>query len=166
MTLSLAQVLINIKATLTNSLDLATSASTLNTSRGPTLANGTGANQVNMVFHDQRTLADAANETLDLNDGSLTDALGVALTLETLKVLYIKNTSVDANLLIGGAGANSIGLFGDVSDIISLPPGGELLITAPDATGIDISTNSDLKLEHDGTGSSNLVYDIIALGVD
>jgi hypothetical protein len=36
----------------------------------------------------------------------------------------------------------------------------------PDVNGIDITTNDELRLEHDGTGTSDLIYDIIVLGVD
>jgi len=40
------------------------------------------------------------------------------------------------------------------------------LWTAPDATGLDVTTNKNLKLEHDGTGSDDLVYRIVLIGVD
>lgn len=157
-------ILLNI--THTKDLDLNTLRDAINLTKGVSLANGTGANQADAIFHDSRTLADGANETIDLHDGSLEDAFGDALTLDKLKAIYIKNNSSDAYLHIGGAAATQLGLFNDVSDILKLPPGGEFLMTAPDANGIDVSTNSDLKLAHDGTGSSSLTYDIIAVGVD
>jgi len=138
----------------------------LNLSRGVTFSEGEGANQIDMVFHDQRTLVDGANETLDIHDGSLTNKVGVPITMDKLKALYIKNGSTEAGLIIGGAAADQLGLFSDVSDKLVLPPGGEFLIIAPGASGIDCSSNSDLKLEHDGTGSSSLIYDIVIFGVD
>ena len=161
-----ATIKLLMRLTHTKAVDLSTLSDPLSLSRGVELTNGTGANQADTVWHDTRTLADGANETLDLHDGSLTDVFGDAVTIDELKVLYIKNNSTDANLLIGGAAATQLGLYNDVSDILKLRPGGEFLVTAPDAAGIDITTNSDLKIAHDGTGTSSLTYDIIAIGVD
>ncbi len=160
-----AKIPIAFNITNTKDVDLSTVRDFFNDTRGKNFTDGTGANQVDTLFHDNRTLADGANETLDLADGSLSDAFGDAVAIDELKVVYIKNNSTDANLLIGAAGATSIALFGDVSDTLSLPPGGEFLFIAPDANGVDITTNADLKIEHDGTGSSSLTYDILVAGV-
>ncbi len=149
----------------TKTLDLDTARDAINLSRGVSLENGTGANQANSIWHDNRTLADAANETIDLHDGSLLNAFGDALVLTKLKAIYIKNNSVDACLLIGAAATVQLGLFNVVTDVLKLQPGGELFITAPNDTGIVTTTNSKLKLAHDGTGTSNLTYDIIVVGV-
>jgi len=162
------------KSLITLSLNIMhTKASDFNTlkdevvlSRGVTLDNGTGANQADTVFHDNRTLADGADETLDLHDGTLTDAFGDAITIDEMKLIYVKNNSSDASLLVGGAAATQMGLFADVTDILTLPPGGEFLFTAPGSAGVDISTNADLKIAHNGTGTSSLTYDIIVIGVD
>ncbi|KPK71858.1 MAG: hypothetical protein AMJ84_05420 [Acidithiobacillales bacterium SM23_46] len=161
-----ANLSLGLNIEFSKSLDLSTPKDTLSQNRGKTLNNGTGADQADTVWHDKRTLGDGENETLDFHDGSLSDPLGGALTLDELKALYIKNYSSDAGLKIGGAAANALGLFADATDILLLPPGGELLFTAPGSGGIDITTNSDLKLEHDGTGSSSLIYDIVVIGVD
>ncbi len=160
-----ANFALNMTLTYTKTTDLGTVPYTLNLGRGRTFTNGTGANKADVLFDDQRTLGDGANETLDLHDGTLTDALGVAVTLDILRALYIKNGSADANLLIGGAVGTQVALFGDAAtDILKLPPGGEFLFIAPNATGVDVTTNADLKLAHDGTGTSTLTYDIIVVG--
>jgi len=148
------------------SLDLGDVTANLTLTRGEVLQDTTAALHADVVYHDARTLADGANETLDIHDGSLSDAFGDALTIDKLKAIYIKNNSTDANLLIGGAAATQMGLFNDVSDVLKLRPGGELLLTAPDADGIDVTANADLKITHDGTGSSELTYDIIVAGSD
>lgn len=165
MTLS-AQMKFTIVATDDNTDELSRLVDYLNLSRGVTFSEGEGANQINMVWHDQRSLADGANETLDFHDGSLTNKVGVSITMDKIKALYIKNNSSEASLIIGGAVANQLGLFADGADKLVLPPGGELPFIAPGASGVDCSSNSDLKLEHDGTGSSELVYDIVVFGVD
>jgi hypothetical protein len=146
--------------------DLSTISDPITIDRTISLADGSGANQADVIFRDTRTLADGANEVLDLYaSGSLLDAFGTALTIETLKVLYLKNKSSDATLLVGG-GTTPIGLCADATDIIKIPPGGILIWSAPDATGLDITTNKNLKLEHDGTGSSSMDIELIAIGVD
>jgi len=157
---------INFKITYTGSKDLANPTQQLTLSRGMTLTDGAGADKGDVMFDDQRTLAEGANETIDLHDGSLTDSLGRAVTFDIVRRIYIKNGSSEASLLIGGAAATQLGLFNDTSDILKLPPGGEFLMTAPDATGIDVTTNAALKFEHDGTGTSSLTYDIIVVGED
>jgi len=162
-----AKILLNIGIEYSVTDDLSTKEAPIRKSRGVSLANGTGANQADTVFQNIGTLTDDANETLRLHDGSLENDFGTALTLDILKVLYVKNNSSDANLLIGGADANQVALFvDDVNGILKLPPGGEFLLIAPDVNGIDIDPNSDLEMKHDGTGSDSLTYDIIIVGVD
>ena len=155
-----------IAITHTKDLDLNTIRDAVNLTRGVSLANGSGANQADAVFHDNRTLADAATETLDVHDGTLVNAFGDTLTLTKLKAIYIKNNSAEANLLIGGATATQLRIFAAPTDILMLPPGGDFFMMAPLAAGIDVSVNSDLKIAHDGTGTLSLTYDIIVIGVD
>ena len=150
----------------TKELDLNTAQDNMNRTVGPTFVDGTGANQANIFFHDTRNLLNAANETLALADGSLKDAFGDDFAADELKGLYIKNNSSDANLIVGAGGANSVGLFSDVTDAQVIKPGGEYFYSAPDASGLDVTTNADLKLTHSGGGSSSLDYDIVIIGVE
>lgn len=154
---------VSLQATLRKSLDLATAQDPLNFTQTLTLTNGTGANQADQSWHDQRSLASSAYEELDVN-GVLADAFGDTLTLARVKVLYVRNLSSDDALLIGGAAANALGLFSDNSDKLKLPPGGILLITAPDATGIAVGSNDKLRLEHSGQTSTSLDYEIVIIG--
>lgn len=160
-----AKFQININALLTVARDLGNGSYPIDVPRGCTLTDGTGDNQCDGMFDDQRSLADGLDETLDLGDGSLEDGLGQVVTLAALKILYIKNNSSDASLLVGGAAANAIGLFSDPSDVAVILPGGERYISAP-LSGVDISSDAHLKLAHNGDGTSALVYDIIAVGVN
>lgn len=160
-------ITLNIATTYTGDPDLSTLKDRLSQNYNISLSDGDGADEADVIFHDTRTLADAATETLDLYaSGALLDPLNVALTMETLKVLFLYNKSTDASLLVGGGAALDMGILADTSDVLTIPPGGKFLWTAPDATGLDITTNKNLKLEHDGTGTSTLTYDIIAIGVD
>lgn len=147
--------------------DLGTATHQITQDRGLTFTNGTGANKADVCFDDKRTLADLASEELDLQDGSLTDSLGTALTMDIMRAIYIKNTSSDATLLIGGATATQLAIFSTpATDILKLGPGGEFFYTAPSATGIDTTTNAHLKLADDGSGAAGLDYEIIIVGED
>lgn len=134
--------------------------------RGVSFADGTGADQADTLWQDSRTLADDANETLNLHDGTLIDSFGDAVTLNILKALYVRNTSTDAILLIGGVDVNCVGLFVDPNGVFKLRPGGDLFISAPDINGIDVTGDPNLRMEHDGAGDSNMIYDVIIVGVD
>lgn len=128
---------------------------------------GTGANSVNIVYADKITIADGADTTLDLYaSGSLLDVFGRALTMSSLKMLYIKNNSADATLEIGGGAAVDLLLFKDTSDVIKIKPGGSFLWIDPSAAGTLLKTNKNLKLTHDGTGSSTMDVDVVAMGLD
>jgi hypothetical protein len=128
---------------------------------------GTGANAVNVIYQDKVTLADGANTTLDLYaSGSLLDVFNRALTIEALKYLYIKNNSEDASLLVFGGDSVDIGILGGATEQLTIPPGGHFLWIDPSAAGLDITTNKNLYIEHDGTGSSSMVVDVVAMGLD
>jgi hypothetical protein len=158
---------ISIAMKLTANADLNDTEDKLSLSRGVQWTYGTGANQVNVMWHDQRTLADEGTETINVYDGGTEkDAFGNLLTMTALKFLYIKNNSADASLRILGGTSADIGICVSNTDIIIIPPGGELLWTCPTAAGIVTTTNKNLKLLHDGTGSSSLTYDIVLMGLD
>jgi len=162
-----AKVQMPLNITHSKELDLTEVKQALTNTLGVSFTDGALADQAEVLYHDKRALGDAANETIDLQDGSLSDAFGDAITIEKLKFLYIKNLSTTANLLVGAAAGNQLALFADpASDKLSLPPLGEFIFIAPDLTGLDTSANADLKLEHDGTGDSAPGYKIIAIGVD
>lgn len=160
-----ATVAAGVSSTVTKAEELSTLRDVLSMTENVSFALGTGANQANQLFQDQRSLADAANETLNfLAAGALEDKLGETIDLDELRALVIHNNSTDASLIIGGAAANALGIFSDSSDKLVLPPLGVFIWLAPDASGLDVTTNSQLKLEHNGDGSSALVYDIVVIG--
>jgi hypothetical protein len=160
-----AMILFNIVSYTDN--DLSDVEDTLTLTAGVDFADGTAADQANLLWSDTRTLADGGSDELDINDGTLSNNFGVALTMTKLKLLYVRNNSADANLLIGGAATTPIAIFSDAaSDKIKLPPEGEMLFIAPNVDGVSVTTNKHIKIAHDGTGSSTLTYDIITIGID
>jgi len=129
---------------------------------------GTGASAVNIVYADTIALTDGSNTTLDLfASGSLLDIFGRALTLGSIKLLYIKNTSTDSTLLVGGGASNDLDIFAATSDIMNISAGGSMIWTCPTAAGIVTTANKNLKLEDDGSGGAGTKnIDVIVMGLD
>lgn len=160
-----SKVILTIQTQYTGTSDLGSTINTLSLDRAITLTSGDGASEADVIFHDERTLADDANEVLDFHAGTLSDPLGAALTMDIIKVLYIKNTSTTTDLKIGG-GTDPIPLFANATDILSIKPGGTFLYSAPDATGLSAIDGNDLNILHGGGGTADVEYEIIVIGVD
>ena len=105
------------------------------------LANGTGANQCNLAYIAERTVASATNDDIDLA-GVLTDALGATITAAELVALLVINKQKDGtanttNLTIGGGTNPVVGFLGGTTPTVGpIRPGGMFLLTSPDAAGI------------------------------
>lgn len=128
---------------------------------------GTGANQVNCIYAGSTTLADDGTATIDLySDAALLDVFKLHITMAAIKFLYIKNNSTDATLQVGGIAAG-LDIFNTIAtDIMLVKPGGVMLWTDPTAAGTVTTTNENIKILHGGTGTADMVVDIIAMGLD
>ena len=132
------------------------------------LSSGTGANQASNLYHAERTLTASATENLDLA-GSLTNGFGVTLTFTAIKAVLIRAKSTNTNnVQVGGAASNAWATWvADSSDIVSVKPGGTLLIVAPDATGFAVTAaTGDILKVANSAGSTSVIYEIIILGVE
>ena len=132
------------------------------------IASGTAADESDIVYHDKITLADAASLEIDLA-GTLTDIFGDTVTLARVKALIIKPVETNTgNLLVGGAAANGWSTpFDDPTDKLKIPFGNSgLILFAAGALGFPVTggTGDLLRFEHDGTGSANLVFDLVIIG--
>jgi len=126
---------------------------------------GSGANQYSQIYKKTVVLADGENSTLNLYDsGTLLDDYGNAVAISSLKLLYIKNNSADANLLVFGGNSADIPILSAATAKYIIPPGGLYPYISPLAAGLNITTNKNLRLEHDGTGTSTMNVTIIAAG--
>ncbi len=161
-----SQVRVHLSSTLTNGLKLNNASSPIALDRLFTLTNGNGANQANLAFSDERTLAASATENLDLA-GVLTDAFGNLLTFAKVRVILIYALPANTNnVLVGGAASNGfITPFNDATDIAVVKPGGMLLMIAPDTNGyaVTAATGDLLKITNSSSGTS-ITYDVIILG--
>lgn len=158
-------MILNILMDYTAAKDLDTAVYPLNINRGITLTNGTGANKGTTLYDDSITITTGANTTIQIADGSLTDSLGTAVSFDIVRGLYIKNTSLTDGLIFGGAAGTQLAIFSDpASDKLLIPMGGEFFWTAPNATGLDVTTNEDLKFEHDATTGAAMEVELIIVG--
>lgn len=144
--------------------EIATPKLTLSVNAAVTWTYGTGANQINCLFQDQRS-TDNTGETLDLYaSGALLDCFGNALTMENLKMLYIKNTHATLILELFGNTSLDLLIVSGTTDALEIPAGGHFLWVAPTAAGIDLTTNKNLYIA--ATAAGTITYDIIAAGLD
>jgi hypothetical protein len=153
-----------IDANYQKALDLSTVSDHLAKVFTLSLPDGIGSGQANKLFHDVRTLANSANESLDLA-GVLTDAFGDILTLAKVKVLIIKNRDTVQTLSVGGAA--SLGWaapFGDATDILKIAPGAlAVLVWDPAGVAVTAGTGDLLKIANGAAGNA-ADYEIIIIG--
>lgn len=162
-----AQTLIQVSAFLSNAnADLVVPSANFAFGAQINYDNGTGANQADRLWADSNTLAASANVDVDLA-GSLTDALGQALTFARVKAIFVRAATGNANnVVVGGAAANQfVGPFGAATHTISVRPGGVLALLAVDATGwpVTAGTGDLLRFANSGAGSS-VTYDALIIG--
>ena len=163
----IAAIKASVSASYANSQEFGSVAQDLKYSAAHAFTDGTGADQAQKLFTDQRTLAASANESLDLA-GGLTDAFGATLTLTKVKAILVKAAAGNTNnVVVGGAASNAFtGPFGDASDTVAVKPGGTVMFVAPDANGYAVTagTGDLLKVANSGAGTG-VTYDIVIVGV-
>jgi hypothetical protein len=159
-------VKLSVVGELADALDLGMATFAPNYSATFGLTNGTGANQINQLFADTRTLAASATENIDLA-GGLTDPFGTAITFTKIKALIIRAKSTNTNdVVVGGhATAACASFFGDATDKVKVKPGGVVAFVAPDANGYAVTaTTADLLTIANSAAGTGVTYDIFLLG--
>lgn len=126
---------------------------------------GTGANQANMVWSQQRSVTAGAPDDLDLAGGLSIN--GVTITFTAVKHLRIKNLDTDqTKILEVGGGANPFASWlGAGTDKLKIPgAGGELFLSAPGAAGYAVTagTGDILRL---AASSGTISYQIALIGI-
>ncbi|REJ94886.1 MAG: hypothetical protein DWQ35_07390 [Planctomycetota bacterium] len=134
------------------------------------LANGTADDQADRLWHDERTLATATHEDLDLT--ALAASVfenSVTVSLATVRALLLINTATTAgeDLLVGGAGAGGNAwaspFNGDQDAQLVLPADATLLLVNKKNTWTIANGASDqLRIANDGTGS--ITYRVVIVG--
>jgi len=105
------------------------------------LTDGTAANQADILWADQRTVASATNDDLDLA-GVLSSAFGATIAAAEIVAILVINkpktgTANTTNLTIGVGTNPVVGYLGGTSPTVGpLRPGGVFLIASPDVAGV------------------------------
>lgn len=126
------------------------------------LADGTAANQFDLVFADERTIASASNDDLDLS-GVLTTPMGTTITAAEAVMIVIANKQKDGtanttDLTIGGGSNPFTGFLGGTTPTVGpIKPGGFFAIGSPDAAGIGTITaaTADILRISNSSGATN-----------
>jgi hypothetical protein len=159
MTIPSASIALSVNALEQNTNDMGTPSFTLARQFLQAYTNGAGANQIDRLFCDNRTINAASNDDLDLA-GALLEPLGSAFVLVRLKLLVVQNpVTNDGNVEVGGAGAAQFStMFGAVTEKVLIKPGGLLLLYAPDATGyvVTATTADILRIRNGGTATRDI----------
>lgn len=135
-------------------------------------ANGTGANQADLPFFDERSVAASSNDDIDLA-GVLASAFGVTLTFVKIVALFIVNAPKDpaaaanlSNLTIGLGSNPFLGFLGGTLPTLGpLPPGAGAMLFGPGSAGIGTVSagSSDILRVANGAGGT-AVYQIGIIG--
>ena len=157
-----------IQLTHTSSQDLSTPTETaINPSDwfNWAVTNGTGLDQMDLIWHDQRTLGATTSENIDLA-GSLVDSFGTTLTFARVKLIYVFSAVANGGLIqVGGAGSNTfVNWVANATDIINIRNGGAMMLTAPDATGYAVTAGTGDILQINNTDGSSATYNIVIGG--
>lgn len=152
---------LSVSGSFTNNNDLDTVSQAINYSKKFDLTNGTGADQANMYFSDQRAIG-AVPDDLDLY-GGLTDAYGATINFAVIKGIIVYAASANSgNITIGGDAAAFVNWVSNATDSIVIKPGGMFAIVDPSAGGYAVTNTTADVLQINGTNGD--VYDIILIG--
>lgn len=159
-----SRIVVDIQNKKTDSAKLADTLDNLNINTGINWSFGTGENQANLLFHDSDS-TDDTGKTINVTDGSVKTPFDpvTGLTMEALKLLYVKNTHATLYLEVLG-GATPLAICEDASDIIVVPPGGWILWVDPSAAGIVTTANKNLKFASVLAGT--ITFDYVIMGLD
>jgi hypothetical protein len=151
--------------TYTAGLDLGTATFPIGYAKRWALTSGVGANQSDIEFTDQRTVASGATDDLDLTGTALKDAYGTNIALVKVKAVLIEAAAANTtNLTVGNATAPFVGWFGAGTHTIVLKPGDFFMIASPGLAGwgVTATTADILRVTNAAGASAN--YTIIVIG--
>lgn len=137
----------------------------LNYQKTHSLGSGTAAGEADLVFAARFTIAASGSQDLDLA-GALSDAFGGTLTFVKVKALYVYAATTNTNNAVVQPGASNpfTGPFGGTTPTLTVPPDGELFLSAPKAGWpVTPATGDILTIANSGAGTS-VVVDVVVLG--
>ena len=125
------------------------------------IADGTAANQADILYANERTVTTGADDDIDLA-GVLTDAFGSTITAAELVALIVINQQQDGtanttDLTIGNGSNPFVGFLGGTTPTVGpIKPGGCFMLFAGDAAGIGTvtATTADILRITNSAGAS------------
>ena len=167
MALDSSSVVLSVAGSQSSSIDFTTGTAPLSRTYQLLYGTGTGANNADRIWHDQRTLAASATEDLDLA-GTLVDVFGATVTFARIRAIIIAAASANTNnVIVGNAASNGfVTWVGGATHTVTVRPGGFLCLANTDATAYAVTagTGDLLHVANSGAGTS-VTYDVILLGV-
>lgn len=165
MALTRTRVELKLTTTQTKPDDLSVPQDAVDYLKALNFGDGAGAGAVNLLFHDQRTLAASGTENLDLA-GTLADKFGATLTFARIKaVLVVAATGNTNNVNVTQPAANGVPVFLAAGDGVGVRPGGMFLWVAPDAAGAVVTAGTgDLLTVTNSAAGTSVTYDVLILG--
>lgn len=125
---------------------------------------GTGANQADILWADERTIAASLSEDIDLV-GVLADAFGTTIEAAELVAILVIAAAGNTNNVVLGDATSPVPLFGGTNPTFAVKPGGFFFVAAPNAAGlltVGAGSTDDLKVANSSSGSS-VTYQIAIL---
>lgn len=165
-TLFSGAIKVSAAGTLSKDVDIGSLSHNVNYAQSFSFANGTSANQANMMFSDTRTLTASSTENLDLA-GGLLDPFGTSIVFTRIKgiVVYANSTNTNNVVLGGDATSTFLTWVGAENDSVVIRPGGMICLVAPDATSYAVTaTTGDLLMVSNSAGTTGVTYDIVLFG--
>ena len=165
-----AKIKASIEAVQTGTNDFGTPLFTPQLSALLELVSGTIANAADLGFVDERTVASATNDDLDLA-GVLSNALGGTLTFVEIVAILIVNKSAagvanTTNLTIGLGSNPFLGFLGGTLPTIGpIRPGGLILLASPADVGIGtVAAGTGDILRVANSSGASATYQIAIIG--
>jgi hypothetical protein len=154
-----------LAAELTSPLDLSTPTSSLAVRQQMNFAQGAGAGQADMIWHDRGTIAASATTSLDLA-GGLAGPFGGNLTFARIKALLVRAAAANTNNVnVVRPASNGVPWTLAAGDGFPVKPGGVFWWYDPTAAGVAVTagTGDLLDLVNSGAGTS-VTYEIVIVG--
>jgi len=119
------------------------------------LAQGTASGEADVIYADSRTIAASSSYSIDLTGTADLNVFNGSLALAKVKGIWIYALNTNTNSVVVGNGTNPfVGPFSAGTITLTIPPGGELLLTAPvGGWTVTAGTGDILKLANSSSGS-------------
>lgn len=130
------------------------------------LASGTAANQADIFWGDERTLAASATEDIDLS-GTLIDAFGnVVAAVDVVAFLVVADNANTNDVVVSPGASAPAAILGGTSPTVPVKPGGVFLIAGGVAGGqfTVTPTTADIVTIANGGAGTPVTYKIAVIG--